>query len=275
MNPFPLSPNVRNAIESNNHAVKSLVTDTYENVPSLFHHIAVGWRYALCCFMYELRQLENAQLPLEQDQGISRPPVAEMQSLTELCSLYVDCSYQHPMVVLDDPRESTCHSVTGFVFAKVFKIRSITSPYQVEIGAACVMFNAALTNHLADLRRISTPFQVTTDSNRPHTLLHNLLEAAHLYRLVLKILEQSSHDATALTLSVVVLNNYAAVLIALGPSHEDAARNVYYSLFRRLSEIDEVQSNSVLLDVLDTNKVYKACLSIIFQIDYTITAPAA
>jgi len=78
-----------------------------------------------------------------------------------------------------------------------------------------------------------------------------------------------------LTLSVVALSNYAAVLTAMGPSYEDAARDLYCSLFHRLSQIDDTQINSLLLDDLDVNNIYKACLSIVFQLRYTMTAPAA
>jgi hypothetical protein len=164
--------------------------------------------------------------------------------------------------------------MTSFVFAKVFKIIHVTSPHQVEAAAACVMFNAAVTNHVAGLQLISSPPQ-DDDSIKSGQRLQSLLEAAHLYRLVLKILEKNINDGMALTLSVVALSNYAAVLTGMGPSYEDAARDLYHTLFHRLSEIDDTKINFLLLDVLDMNNIYMACLLFVFQLRYTMTAPAA
>jgi hypothetical protein len=276
INVFPISSNVRYAIQSNNNAVDRLMTYTSKTyTPKLLNHVTFGWRNAISCLMHELRDMENAQMPLHRHQAISHSPsVAEIQPLTQCVSTVLHCSSKHAMNAHDDARDPLHHLMAGFVFAKVFKIRNIMTPHQVEIAAACVMFNAALTNHVAGLQLISSPIQ-DDGFTKSEGRLQSLLEAAHLYRLVLKILEQGINDGTARTLSVVALNNYAAVLTAMGPTYADVARDLYHSLFHRLSEIDEAQSNSLLLDVCDMNNIYKACLSTVFQISYTVTAPAA
>jgi len=56
--------------------------------------------------------------------------------------------------------------MTGFVFAKVFKIVHVTSPHQVEAAAACIMFNAAVTNHVAGLHQISIQDHDSTKSGQ-------------------------------------------------------------------------------------------------------------
>jgi len=223
--------------------------------------------------MHELRHMENGQLNLKQDQRVSLPRVAEIQNLVKFGS-HVHCSSQHDLHNLDTSAKPLCLFATCFVFVKVFKILHVTSPHQVETAAACIMFNGAVTNHIACFQLISSPLQ-DDDSIKSGQCLQSLLEASHLYRLVLKILEHNVNDGTAITLSIVARNNYAAVLAAVDSSFANEARDLYHSLFHRLSEIEETHSNVLQLDVFDMGNVYKSCLSSVFQICYTMTAPAA
>jgi hypothetical protein len=135
------------------------------------------------------------------------------------------------------------------------------------------MFNAALTKHLTSLH-LSPPPQQDVDPSRSEWL-QSLLEAAQLYRLVLDMLQRRINEDMTRTLAVVALNNYAAVLAAMGPSYANKARDMYHSLLPRLSQMDDASSNPLLLNESDMNSIYTSCLSNVFQVSCSIAAPAA
>jgi hypothetical protein len=275
---FPISANLSHAIKSNNNSVKLLISTTFKNVPMLLlNHAALGWREALSSIMHELRVLENEQWHLKQYEGVNiAPPIADLQPLITFGSSLVHWSYHKGTNSDHDGPPSIPRLMRCFVYTKVFNICSVTSPQQVEIAAACVIFNAALTNHLAGLHLMSPP-QEDAGSGRSKCM-QILLSAARLYQSGLHILQQKmdpiNKDASD-TLLVVTLNNFAAVLTAMGPSFSSQAHDVNQRLFLCLSQIDMVAANPLLLDVSDINSIYDACLSVVFQIHSVMTAPAA
>ncbi len=262
---FPISGNVSSAIQANNNAVKCLTTNSYKYTSMILNHAALGWRNALSSLMTELRLLENQQWPLSHDHEVIST-MAEMQPVTIFGSSPVHSS-QHAKPD-QCAKEPSYQLTTGFVFAKLFKIHTVKSPQEVETTAACVMFNAALTQHLAGLH-------LHDDDSSNSIRLHRLLEAENLYRLVLTIIQKNCNEPVALNLFVIALNNYAAVLAAMGPFYANKACDTYQSLFHHLSQISDAQDNHLLLDESDMNNIYSTCLSVVFQVSLTETAPAA
>jgi hypothetical protein len=253
------------------------MSPTYKNAPKQLNNVALGWCNAVSSLMHEFRQFENETWSQNHDHERTRPSKVEMQLPTNHESSHVHFSYQQRNHLDHDDTPSPARSPRWFVFNKLIKIRNVTSPKQVDIAVACVIFNAALINHFAS-RKVRPPTKQDADSGQPNGWTR-LSEAAHLYRCVLRILQRkkahSIHKGPARTLYIVALNNYAAVLTAMGPDYRSKAVEAYRGLFHNLSNFHGRQTSPMYLSESDVNSMYNACLSIVLQVDCAETAPAA